>query len=94
MEKRFQECGPIVKLFRYRFYIPIPFKYIWYSYIKPFKIIETVINEKKGIIEDSGNIYIPKGKNLWSLLVGQAQHEMKWYWTSEEVFKKLKNKKR
>lgn len=28
--KRFQECSNIVKLWRYRWYIPIPFMYSWF----------------------------------------------------------------
>lgn len=28
--KRFQECNWLVKLWRYRFYIPIPFKFVYH----------------------------------------------------------------
>jgi len=30
-------------------------------------------------------------RNCWSLAVGIAQSEMKWYYTSEEVFEKLRS---
>lgn len=33
------------------------------------------------------------GKLYWSLLIGEAQIKMKWYYTSEEVFERLKNKR-
>jgi hypothetical protein len=69
MGKRFQECNWLEKVWRYRFYIFIPFKYIWYICIK-----------------DTNNL---KGKNLWKLLVGIAQCDMNWTYTSEEVFAKL-----
>ena len=29
--KRFQECNWLVKLWRYRFYLPLPFKFIYYK---------------------------------------------------------------
>ena len=89
--KRFQECNWVVKLWRYRWYLPIPFQYIWYMYIKDFVVRETALNEEKGYIEDTGEIYNPRGKNLWRLLIGMAQGPMKWYYTSEEVFSKLKD---
>ncbi len=91
-EKRFQECNWLEKVWRYRFYIPIPFKWLYYMYIKPFIVRETVLNEEKGCVEDTGQIYNPRGKNLWSILKGTAQSDMKWYWTSEEVFGRLKER--
>ena len=90
--KRFQDSNFIVKAWRYRYYMAIPFKYFWFSYIKPMKVIETVFNEEKGVVEDTENIHNPKGKELWGILVGSAQHKMKWYWTSEEVFNRIKEK--
>lgn len=91
-DKRFQECNWLEKVWRYRFYISIPFKYIWFMYIKDFVVRETVFNEEKGHIEDTGEIYNPRGKELWDILKGSAQGPMKWYYTSEEVFSKLDRK--
>ncbi len=68
--KRFQECSGIVKLWRYRWYLLIPFKWVYY------KLRDNSINNRL----------------LWRLLVGTAQIKMHWYYTSEEVFEKLKNK--
>jgi hypothetical protein len=90
--KRFQESNWLVKVWRYRWYIPIPFKYFWYMCIQSFVVRETAINKNKGYVEDTGEIYNPKGKNLWSLLIGMAQHKMRWYYTSEEVFGNIKKK--
>ena len=88
-EKRFQECNKIVQIWRYRWYLAIPFKYLWYMYIKPFVVIETGYDEDNGRIVDTDETYNPRGKNLWRILVGSAQSKMKWYYTSEEVLGKL-----
>jgi hypothetical protein len=90
--KRFQDSSFIVKIWRYRYYLVIPFKYFWFNHIKPMKVIETMFNEESGFVEDTDNIHNPKGKELWSILIGRAQHKMKWYWTSEEVFNRIKEK--
>ena len=39
--KRYQDINWIVKLWRRRHYMYIPFKYVWYTYISPMKIPET-----------------------------------------------------
>lgn len=93
-KKRFQECNWLEKVWRYRFYIPIPFKYIWFMYIKDFVVRETTFNKSKSHMEDTGEIYNPRGKNLCKLLKGIAQCNMNWTYTSEEVFGKLRNKQR
>ena len=62
--KRFQECNWYEKLWRYRFYLAIPFKWIWFK-----------------------NPYM-SGKNLWKLLIGEAQANMNWTYTMEEVMLK------
>ena len=90
--KRFQECNWLVKLWRYRWYIPIPFKWIYFMYIQPFIVIETEFDEEKNCIVDTEEVYNPRGKNLWKLLVGLAQGPMKWYYTSEEVFSMFEDK--
>jgi len=83
--KRFQECNWLVKLWRYRWYILIPFKYIWFMYLKPLIVMETYKNDKTNVIEDTGKVYNPRGKELWGILKGLAQSKMNWYYTSDEV---------
>lgn len=34
MKKKFQDCNWIVKLWRYRWYLTIPFRYIWIKWIR------------------------------------------------------------
>lgn len=83
--KRFQECNWLVKLWRYRWYILIPFKYIWFMYLKPLIVMETYKNDKTNVIEDTGKVYNPRGKELWGILKGLSQSKMNWYYTSDEV---------
>ena len=70
--KRFQECNWVVKLWRYRHYVYIPFRFIWY-------IMKTT---NKDMID----------KNIWSILVGSAQCDMKWTYTLEEIREPYKTK--
>ena len=90
--KRFQECNWVEKLWRYRYYMSIPFKLVWFVCIKPFIIKGTELNDESGFVEDTGEIYNPKGKELWGILIGDAQIKMNWVWTSEEVFGRIKEK--
>ena len=77
--KRFQDCNWLVKLWRYRHYLYIPFNFINYY-------IMCVFNPSyKGP-------YV-RAKSLWSVLIGSAQCDMKWYFTTDEVWKSLKIKK-
>lgn len=78
--KRFQECSYPIKIWRCRWYLLIPFKWIYY-HIKSFKIYE----------HETNNYYVSRGKELWKILIGDAQIKMKWYYTSDEVFKRLKD---
>lgn len=77
-EKRFQECNWIVKCFRYRWYLLIPFQWLNTR-------IRYYFSKDKNNEDD--NIYT--GVNLFRILIGMAQMKMKWYYTSEEVFEKL-----
>lgn len=95
-KKRFQECNKLEKLWRYRFYLYIPFKYVYHVLLSNFKVYIDKINDK-GKIENINEYKIYKGKNLWKLLVGIAQTDMNWYYTMEEVqenLKKLKESKK
>jgi hypothetical protein len=61
-------------------------------YIKPFVVRETKLNDETGFVEDTGEIYNPRGKELWKLLIGIAQGKMNWVWTSDEVFSRIREK--
>lgn len=82
-EKRFQECNWIEKMWRYRWYLTLPFSWCWYQYIKPFYITDDKSFERETV----------NGKMLWKLLIGIAQSKMKWYYTWEEVKERLDIKK-
>ena len=85
MTKRYQECSSIEKLWRLRYYLILPFQFIYHQYFVPFKVIE----------DETGDVYNPRSKNLWKLLIGIAQGDMQWYYTMDEVkekFKKYKEK--
>ena len=75
--KRFQDCNWLVKLWRYRHYVYIPFKFAWFKlrYRRYWEVRE--FNDR----------------TIWSILVGSAQCDMNWVYTNEEVFKNLKDEK-
>ena len=97
--KRFQDSNWLVKLWRYRHYLYIPFKWIWFSYFKPMVSYEYYTN-KPYIIKPIGFIALIKsiirGKRikceLWSVLIGIAQGNMNWYYTWEEVKNRIEKK--
>ena len=78
--KRFQECGKLEKAWRYRWYLLIPFQWVYYMTIGKFKVIDDKSHEE----------FILKALPLKEVLIGLAQSRMRWYWTSEEVFDKIK----
>jgi len=80
--KRFQECNWIVKLWRYRHYLYIPFKWLYWS----------LIDLKVHHHENPNEFDIIQGKGLWRILLGSAQGDMAWYHTMEEVKEYFKNK--
>lgn len=84
--KRFQECSLIVKLWRYRWYILIPFKYLWYQLFGAKECIE-----HDETFTEIGRFNI-KGRLLWSIMKSEAQSKMNWYYTTEEVFNSIKDK--
>lgn len=89
--KRFQECNKVIKLFRYRWYLLIPFKYFYFTYIKEFRVYEDkIINNK---LVNTNDYYILKGKELFETLKSLLQSKMAWYYTMEEVMEEItKNK--
>ena len=78
-------------MWRYRWYILIPFKWIWYSYIRAFKV--GVDEVKDGKCTHTDKYEVIHGKDLWRILVGIAQGKMKWYYTWEEVKTRIAQKK-
>ena len=68
--KRFQESNWLVKLWRYRHYCYIPFKFISYKLRGP---------------QAGFPGWEPNNKQLWNILVGSAQCDMNWTYTHEEV---------
>ena len=102
--KRFQESNWLVKLFRYRHYLYIPFKWLYFKYLKSFYVIDDLSLKKESVeaisfrklIKQYGfkktikNLFKGNIKcELWSLLVGIAQSDMKWYFTMDEVKSKF-----
>lgn len=84
--KRFQDCKGIEKLWRYRWYLLIPFRYMYYNYFSNLNCIEH---------DDENNYsgtYSLKNKVLWKVLIGEAQGQMKWYYTMEEVKERIDKK--
>ena len=82
MKKRYQDSNLIVKMFRCLYYVPIPFQWVWCICLS---FIMRKITKK--YIE-----YTPNKKVLWELLVGKAQGNMRYYYSSEEVMNKIKEK--
>ena len=79
-EKRFQECNRLEKAWRYRWYLLIPFQWVYYMTIGKFKVID----------DESHEEFILKALPLKKVLIGLAQNRMRWYWTYEEVLDKIK----
>ena len=76
--KRYQECNILEKIWRRRHYLILPFQFVYYEYLIPFKVID----------DETGNVYNPHGKNLWKLLIGIVHGDMHWYYTMDEVKEK------
>jgi hypothetical protein len=74
-KKRFQECNWYEKLWRYRFYLALPFQWLYHATITPI-----VVNNDEG-----GDPLVMNGRGLWKLLIGLAQIKMDWYYTMDEV---------
>ncbi len=72
-----------------RWYLLIPFEYLWFQYIKKINVEKEIINEDK--LESDGFFEL-KNHNLWSHLIGSAQIKMKYHYTSDEVFEKYLKK--
>ena len=89
--KRFQECNKITKIWRYRWYLLIPFHYIFPT-IKRQKIWEDEYDEENETIRPTGNFHYSDKKLRWRLAKSHAQTKMNWFYTTEEVFENIKKK--
>jgi hypothetical protein len=57
------------------------------------KIPETEYDEELCMVTVNGKETTPEHKQLWSILVGSAQCDMKWTYTTEEVINLLNQNK-
>ena len=89
--KRFQDCNRIIKIWRYRWYLLIPFRWLWFSLIQEFKVYRD--DNKNGEWVHTDFYDVMGGIDLWKLLIGDAQIKMKWYHTHEEVMKLFNKEK-
>ena len=87
--KRYQECNTFIKILRHRWYILIPFKWVYHMAIENIKIHKDEIIDD--VICDTGEFDYPDYKLLWSILIGEAQGKMNWYYTMDEVEERFKN---
>ncbi len=83
--KKFQDCNRITKLWRLRWYLLLPFQWLWSMYVKPIVVWDVSFKQ-------TGEKWSPRGKNLWSLLKGSAHGKMRWVWTHEEVMERFRKK--
>lgn len=89
--KRFQECSKIEKMWRYRWYLTIPFTYIYYR-LKGLKFYKDKMVDGK-IVHTDEYEYYPSNR-LWGMCKSITSSKMNWTYTSEEVMDELKNKKK
>jgi hypothetical protein len=79
-EKRYQDSNWLVKLSRRRHYLYIPFKWLYHQFIYPLGATDDMTGEVEHL----------SGKILWKILKGDAQGDMKWYYTMDEVRERFK----
>lgn len=87
--KRFQECGKIEKTWRYRWYLILPFQWVWHRYINPMVVYIDEYGEDLEGVEPIVRYEIPKGKTLWKILIGNAQFRMRWFHTMDDIMNRL-----
>jgi len=76
-QPRFQECPWYVKLWRYRWYLLVPF------YALNLRFTPWVWNSKSDRVHV---IEFSDWEEAWSIAVGDAHYKMNWYYTLDEVF--------
>lgn len=89
-EVRYQDCNRLVKLWRLRFYLIVPIQFLFYNYIKEFRVYRDELIDNEIVHTDEYDVM--RGKNLYGLLIGIAQGKMNWYYTMEEVKEKIEKK--
>ena len=89
--KRYQECNKLQKFWRCRWYIIVPFIVFWHKVVGT-KVYEEEFNEKEKCIEPTGNSELLSWFLCWRVALGDAQSKMKYYYTTDEVFEKIKEK--
>jgi len=89
--KRFQDCNKLIKTWRYRWYLLIPFHYLLLR-IKKQKVWEDEYDEESETINPTGKFEYANKELIWRIAKSSAQHKMKWHYTSDEVFDKIKVK--
>lgn len=89
-EVRYQDCNRLVKLWRLRFYLIVPMQFLFYNYIKEFRVYRDELIDDEIVHTDEYDVM--RGKNLYRLLLGIAQGKMNWTYTMEEVKEKLEKK--
>jgi len=67
--KRYQDCNWIVKLWRLRHYVYIPFRWLRWMFDE----------------SDAPELQYCTSKTKWKILLGVAQCDMNWTYTREEV---------
>lgn len=89
--KRFQDCNRVVKLWRYRWYLAIPFMVSWYR-IFGMKIL--IDDPDLDVIRENLDVpifYSEKDKQrLTNICKGLVQGKMEWWYTDKEVFANMK----
>ena len=54
------------------------------------KIPETEYDHELCMVTPNNKVTTPNNKQLWSILIGSAQCDMKWIYTTEEAMSKIK----
>lgn len=76
-EVRFQDCPWYIQVWRYRWYLQIPFMAIYYRFT-PW--VWKADSERVHVVEFS------TWKEAWGMAVGDAQCRMNWLYTFDEIF--------
>lgn len=82
MKTRYQDSNFIIKFWRCRWYLTLPFMWLYYTIIGGLPIIDDSdysVDRVNGII-------------LWKLLLGTIQSKMGWWYTTDEVFDEITKK--
>ena len=92
---RYQECSLICKIWRHRWTLTIPFitiyKYLTRAKVYKDEVIDEIVNGKtEQKIVHTDEYERMTLKLCWKITVGENDMKMKHYYTTEEVFNKIK----